>query len=341
MKNLFQKSVLSPASELIQTVLGGQNTEIRGTYVHQILVPHIASWISPKFAIKVSLIVNNFVVQEYRDELSRKNTELGQKQDKIDELLVEVKAVREQNDVLNAKLDLANENLIEAIRGVNRADYSINGLQKSLKTTARQSVPSEHIREKDAETFALYYRGSDETENPVYVQCRARPSHLRRRERELQEKYPDYRRVVQITSVPNARTLASEFERRVQERGALFDVRKQEITIPVGFLSNFSEEHMVELAQEVFEERVSPAEEAEARYKRIKVELDKEGKVRAKEEPPRPSREDEFADLMRETMAKLKDIAREFPKDKEAGGWSGKNKTDLIHWILRRRGVEV
>ncbi len=53
-------------NKLIEKVLGGNNL-IRGTYVHPFLVPHIATWISPRFGIIVSKII-----QEWR-ELSSRN----------------------------------------------------------------------------------------------------------------------------------------------------------------------------------------------------------------------------------------------------------------------------
>ena len=37
---------------------------LRGTYVHPDLIPHIASWASPKFAIKVSKIVNEYFIKK-------------------------------------------------------------------------------------------------------------------------------------------------------------------------------------------------------------------------------------------------------------------------------------
>ena len=35
-------------------IKGGNNQLICGTYVHELLIPRIASWISSKFAIKIS-----------------------------------------------------------------------------------------------------------------------------------------------------------------------------------------------------------------------------------------------------------------------------------------------
>jgi len=49
-----------------------ENT-LRGTYLHQDLIPHIASWVSAEFAIKVSRIVNEYVVSEYKKQLEKKD----------------------------------------------------------------------------------------------------------------------------------------------------------------------------------------------------------------------------------------------------------------------------
>ena len=50
------------ADDLLIEIKGGKNVEIRGTYVHPKLAPHIASWISPKIAVMISDIVNHFLV---------------------------------------------------------------------------------------------------------------------------------------------------------------------------------------------------------------------------------------------------------------------------------------
>ena len=42
---------------------------ISGTYCHPSLIPHIACWVSPDFALKVSEIINFFIVQEWKVKL--------------------------------------------------------------------------------------------------------------------------------------------------------------------------------------------------------------------------------------------------------------------------------
>ena len=59
-KELIKQCRLLICEESTMLVKGGQIPIITGTYVHPDLIPHIASWVSPKFAIKVSKIVNDF-----------------------------------------------------------------------------------------------------------------------------------------------------------------------------------------------------------------------------------------------------------------------------------------
>nr|WCB86993.1 CPPV182 N1R/p28-like protein [Cooks petrelpox virus] len=77
--------------EIIITVSNeGKNDkkyEISGSYVHQDLIPHIASWISPLFAIKVSKIVNCYVSGKYEFKLKEREEEIRKRENKIDELM--------------------------------------------------------------------------------------------------------------------------------------------------------------------------------------------------------------------------------------------------------------
>jgi hypothetical protein len=58
------------ASYSVQTL---NNTEelklISGTYCHPLLIPHIAFWISPTFALKAASIINFYIVEQYRSQL--------------------------------------------------------------------------------------------------------------------------------------------------------------------------------------------------------------------------------------------------------------------------------
>ena len=57
----ISSSVGIPTDDLMIIITGGKIEVIRGTYVHPDMIPHIASWASPKFAVKVSRIVNKYI----------------------------------------------------------------------------------------------------------------------------------------------------------------------------------------------------------------------------------------------------------------------------------------
>ncbi len=240
---------------------------------------------------------------------------------------------------------MANENIIEVVKGVHKANDGIRGVQCTLDSTVQQHVPSEHVRQKDSETYAIYFCRRNASESSTYIQCRARPYHLRRRVMSLKTRYPEFREVVSFGGVPNARTLASEFEKRIQSIGAEFSLKYQTITLHQGV----TEERMIEIATDVFEERLEPAEDAREDYRPIELEMDASQErivVHGAEEKFEDEYQDEYQDekdemfteLLQLRLPELKEIARAFPKDvKTFGGWSGKNKTHLVQWIIQRR----
>jgi hypothetical protein len=62
--------VLIPISELLITINGGNQTLLtRGTYAHPSMVHCIASWISPRFAIKVSSIIDEWRALSHQNEM--------------------------------------------------------------------------------------------------------------------------------------------------------------------------------------------------------------------------------------------------------------------------------
>jgi len=54
----FENVDCYPDSHIYEVRNGIKCNNINGTYVHPDLIPHIASWVSPKFACKVSKIIN-------------------------------------------------------------------------------------------------------------------------------------------------------------------------------------------------------------------------------------------------------------------------------------------
>jgi hypothetical protein len=86
--------------------------ELRGTYVHPKLVPHIAMWVSLEFADKVSDIVNGWVIKEYKYQMESK---LNKKRIKISDLNEKLDRIVKQNETTLSKLDESNYMLEETL----------------------------------------------------------------------------------------------------------------------------------------------------------------------------------------------------------------------------------
>ncbi len=63
-KDYFQalESVMGiPITELIKVTRGGNSNE-QGTFVHRLVAVHLAQWLSPSFAVQVSIWVNELMI---------------------------------------------------------------------------------------------------------------------------------------------------------------------------------------------------------------------------------------------------------------------------------------
>lgn len=89
--------------------------ELKGTYVHPVLVSHLAQWASPVFAHKVAIILNDRAISEAIEE---KNKLIKQRDDKIDELKVMVGELKQINTEQNKKLDDQSKQMADQSRQI-------------------------------------------------------------------------------------------------------------------------------------------------------------------------------------------------------------------------------
>ena len=87
------------SSSAFSIVKGGVQNEqyLQGTYVHQDLIVHIASWASPIIAIKVSKIVNEIVINQYKRIIRKQKKEL-KKRDKLLDVMDEIIYIHKTNN---------------------------------------------------------------------------------------------------------------------------------------------------------------------------------------------------------------------------------------------------
>jgi len=140
---------------------GGKNQLIKGTYVHELLIPHIASWISSKFAVKVSKIINSYIANEYINEIRDKNNKICNLEEKLniiiednketklinekllksnEELLKYSKKSEKQNRKLEQKLDDANDNLTDIKEELTESNKKLGYACKKLDVAVEDRV---------------------------------------------------------------------------------------------------------------------------------------------------------------------------------------------------------
>ena len=122
----------------------------RGTYVHPKLITHIASWVSPSFAWKVSEIVNNHLIREKEYEniiLTGKNKDLTimfqesekrrQESDKINrQLLLDMKL---QNEKTHTKLDKTHTKLDKTKDILKRVETRVEKIVEEVVPPTKQT----------------------------------------------------------------------------------------------------------------------------------------------------------------------------------------------------------
>jgi hypothetical protein len=196
--NTLSSSARIPADELLVTPTGLFN-EIRGTYAHPDLIPHIACWASVDFAIKVSKIVNAHLVRKYKIALKKRKDELAGKDTVIDELrktmaeikaqneeqrvqntaqsaeiaklLAEVKAGREDNQNIQIKLDNITDELDAAATVNDKLTTEVHSIAVKLDVATDQRVPPATPRRCN-DVFGVYH--CPDTSKYRMVRCQKR-----------------------------------------------------------------------------------------------------------------------------------------------------------------------
>lgn len=211
--------------EPIILIKGGGNVFIRGTYVHPLLIPHIASWISPVFAIKVSKIVNEFLVNEYKDKLYENEQIIVEKDNKIDSLEQMMKRMEKKmelnNKIANEKLDNVlkdnkithrelkytreqldetKEQLDETDSKLDHADKTIVDIATKLNISVERRVP----KAKTSRTIEHFVVMRQNPKSRYYYIIRGQQAHVNLKINEYTDTYPDSIEFLKIEDIPHA-----------------------------------------------------------------------------------------------------------------------------------------
>lgn len=171
---------------------------IYGTYCHNLLMPHIASWISSTFALRISCIVNDYMVKEYMEKLEKAEA-LLQMADK------QVSMLQHEGAEKDAKIMEKNDIIIQLTEDRNVVAEALSNKKKDLQAWA-----STH-------SFTLMSIEENNAKFPLYV-IRCKHAAVKSSINKLRRKYPNATVVFQHNQIPNAVNL---YDRLYNEKHVL------------------------------------------------------------------------------------------------------------------------
>jgi hypothetical protein len=181
----------------------------RGTYAHPDLIPHIASWVSPKFAIKVSKIVNNFLIREREEQLRKQfNEEKSEMVIRFEELEKRSKELHENTlKAINDKHEIMyNEMMTQHHKTHNKLDETQNTLDtvsSRIEIVIDEVVPPS-IRVELHEEIGIMELNDSTSKYTHKVFCRQNKSANNAKNRILRD-YPQATLFREINPSPNSK----------------------------------------------------------------------------------------------------------------------------------------
>jgi hypothetical protein len=171
---------------------------ISGTYCHPLLIPHIACWVSPNFALMVSEIINYFFVEEWRAKLAASEQSAAQ-------LLLSLQEAQES--ATSAQLALEEQkNQLELMEV--KQEEVVAKLDENEDT---------RIREKQAwsttHAFSMMKLNTGNCRRPYYA-IRCQGKRMSAAITKLRRKFPDAEVIYQQRKVPNTVNLYNRLKDR-------------------------------------------------------------------------------------------------------------------------------
>jgi KilA-N domain/Protein of unknown function (DUF3627) len=188
-------SSYSPVNEVVRLVqtsnVNDTERSISGTYVHPLLVPHIACWVSPSFALKAASIINFFLVEEWRAKLLASNQATT-------ELQSNLQAREQQVELL--------ENNVNGWRTVSNLQNTVINIKQEMVNTLEEKVVEkarEHQVWASTHTFTMLKTNDEESKHGYYViRCQSRG--VGAAIRKMRQKHAGAEVIYQQKRVPNA-----------------------------------------------------------------------------------------------------------------------------------------
>jgi len=256
MEEISVESGIPAARLLIPIITSKKNlTIIRGTYAHPDLIPHIASWASPSFAVRVSKIINRYFIKK---AIKAKEKIIKKKDDKIDELSNKIDELLHNNDTLlskNKKMD----NRIKRLLKKNDEIYEINeDISSKIDVISNDRVVSTG-RERDEHMLVIIKNNDDPEEYDEadilyeYHTLRVMKKSYRQRLISHMERHPDMVIIKKIYYSPNSMNLWTRIKKK------LGSGRKRKIEIDnckFNLVKDYTEDDLIRDIMKIHDERL-------------------------------------------------------------------------------------
>lgn len=292
---------------------------LKGTYVHPDLIPHIASWVSPEFAYKVSKIVNEHIIKEYRNTIRQKDDKIDNLEKIIQEIREEQKQtlkeisdksdkILDENKKVNHKLDVANENIIVSI--------------STLKQVSQQRVPMEKVPKQEIPELLIFY--TDEKEEKPYRIHRTQNKRSKFITKELREEFPNLRKILHFGKQPNP----IESWNRCKK-----DLRNYMIWNGSQFsLNGITEKEFIERVNQIVQDtKMEPYEEVKEQFQQdLEEKINEVNNDNVEKIENLEVRETRRRELFLMKVVELKN----FCKEQKLKGYSKMKKEELVELIL-------
>ena len=203
--------------------------ETRGTYVHPDLIPHIASWVSPAFAYKVSKIVNNFLIREKEAEIERltgaktrlelmleeSNRERRAHEERAEKMLQDMK---DQNEKTHVKLDEVNHKLDKADNDIEELQITVDEVNTRIEIVMDEVVNP--VNRLELREVFLIMQLNEPNSNYGFKTYRGQNKNMVKIKKNIKREFPNATVFREINPNPNAKNFLHQLKELYGSKGA-------------------------------------------------------------------------------------------------------------------------
>jgi hypothetical protein len=196
------------------TISGGNDLDYRGTYIHPDLIPSIASWISPAFALKVNRIVNEY---RLREEKLKHVSIVKEKDDKIDELKNMILRMESKNDNVFKDIKATVTDLTDNISKLSLENQITHEKLDDVQETLSIVVEDRVVRPDDESTMNTIVIYENEKDNNKFYIFRVQKRGFKVALKRYLNKNPDALKFDEIDYNPNAINYYNRFKKEYKK----------------------------------------------------------------------------------------------------------------------------